>query len=153
MEPIDTKEIIDELKASAIDRTKVISDLKAKYPIEDFLTYNEFNLQDRLELLPMKIIDFQENLYRETAVYDALIEQRDILLGKLYDYYKFHGDKKLDKYEIKEYYIPTHPNKIAFDKHIRRQKWTVEYFEGCVKALDKMTWIIKDFIKTLQHNI
>jgi hypothetical protein len=153
LELIDTKEIIENLRSSASERNQLISELKSKYPIEPFLSYNEFNLQERLEFLPMKIIEFQGYLDNEKSILDDLMEQKDILVGKLYDNYRFEYDKKLDKFEIKDYYLNKDPKKIAFDKIIKKQTWTVAYFLGCVKALDKMSWIIKDFIKTLQHNI
>jgi hypothetical protein len=147
---MEMKETIEDLKKSKIDREKVLVSLKEKYPIEQFITFNEFDLKEKEEILPFKLNEFQEYLYKEEALYEDLIEKRDILIAEKYDYYKFHGDKRLSPSEIKEYYLKKEPDIIAFNKNIKTQKWIVDYFTGCVKTLDKMFWLIKDYIKTVR---
>jgi len=145
---IDTKKLIKDIKDTANEQGSLLAELKAKYPITDFVSYDEFNLQDRLSILPMKIVEYQEYHIKEKAMLEALEDQRVDIAGQLYEHYRFSANEKLDKYEIKEYYIPRHPSIQSMDKIIRRQRITVEYMEGCLKALDKMSWGIKDFIKT-----
>jgi hypothetical protein len=151
MNPLDTKKIIDELKESQAERALVVADMEQKHPIKDFLTYNEFTLQERLEKLPMKLIEFQELLNRETAALDDLKDQLDIAKGAVYDHYRFVADKRLTSQEIKEFYIPGDPRLTTIKKQVKKQQWQVDYLSGCVKAIERMSWVVKDFIKTVGH--
>lgn len=147
---MDIKETVADLKKSKIERESIIQTLKEKYPIEDFIVFNEFNLKEKEEILPFKLNEFQEYFYKEDALLSGLIEKRDILIAEKYDHYRFQEDKRLSPSEIKDYYLKKDPEIVAFNKNITTQKTTVDYFAGCVKTLDKMFWLIKDYIKTVR---
>lgn len=146
---IDTQKIVDNIKESIEEREILLKELKEKYPIEDFVTYNEFNVSDRLKLLPMKIYDFQFLLNKEKARLEDLTDAADKINAELYDYYRFNYEKNLSPVEIKDYYLKNDSRMITINKYINKQKYTVAYFEGCLKALEKMSWTIKDFIKAM----
>ena len=146
---MDMKNVVDEIKEHENERELHIAELKKEYPIEDFIVFSEFDLKDKIEKLSMKLLEYQELLYKEQSLLDKIKEQRNRIVGERYNYYRFDFDKELTKYEIKEYYLTNDPNILAFDKTVRKQTWTVEFFEGCVKAIEKMTWTVKDYLKTI----
>lgn len=144
----EIKDIVEEITSHVKEHEKYMEELKEKFPIKDFLRYTEFDLKEKIEMIPMKILEYQELLNKEESILNKFIEQKNKVIGEVYDHHRFEMDKKLDKYEIEKYYIPQDKKVLAFNKIIQKQKWKVEYFEACVKALDKMAWGIKDFIKT-----
>jgi hypothetical protein len=145
---IETKEIIDEINEHAEERNKVFEELQIEFPLQQFLEYNELDIHEKIPLITMKSMEYQDLLNKEQSILDKIMEQRARVCGDLYNHYRFEVDKKLDKFEIEKYYLPKEPKLLAFDKILRKQKWKVEYFTICVKALEKMSWGVKDFLKT-----
>lgn len=134
------------------DVDKLLQELQAEWPIMDLVSFNEFNIQDKLADQPYQLMRYQEKFIKEKARMEELLELRARLIGKKYDLLRFHNDKALTNKEIEQYYIPNDPDVIKVNNAISKQNVIVEYFEVCTKAIDKMQWAIKLWIEDRRYN-
>lgn len=129
------------------ERDKIIDELRAEYPVEDLVQFNEFDLQDKLQKNAFIYIQYQDLFYKERAHLEHLFSLKERLVGTLYDKFRFHDERKLDKKEIEKYYIPNDKKMIALEKLIDLQKVRVEFFEVISTAINKMGWDIKNYLE------
>jgi hypothetical protein len=132
------------MKAEEVNQ--LLESLHKIWNIEELVSFNEFNIQDRLQNLQYQIILYSEEFIRVKAELNRLIILRDRLSGKKYDQLRFKSDKNLTKYEIEKYYLVNDPDIIKINNTIAKQTIIVEFFETCIKALDKQNWAIKLFL-------
>jgi len=130
----------------AEERDQIIKELKEEYPIEDQVSFNEFDLQDKLEKNTFLFFQYQDLYYKERSNLEYLQSLKNRLIGKLYDKFKFDDPRNLDKKEIEKYYIPNDKKFVDIEKLIARQQVRVEFFEIAAKAVDKMGWAIKNYL-------
>lgn len=134
------------------DINALVENLQREWPIVEIVSFNELNIQEKLENLPYQIIRFGEQFIKEKAKLAELNNMKTRLECKLYDKLKFNDARSLTKQEIVLYYLPNDVNVKKIVEAIDKQTVIVEYFETCTKALDKMNWTIKIYIDDRKYN-
>ena len=130
----------------AEERDLIVEALKAEYPVEDIVSFNEFDLQDKLQQNAFIFIEYQNLYYKERAHLEYLQTLKDRLIGTLYNKFRFDDPRNLDKKEIEKYYIPNDKKMIELEKLIAKQQVRVEFFEIIAKAIEKLGWNIKNYL-------
>ena len=124
---------------------QILNDLKEQYPIEDLVSFNELNLQDKLQDNSFLVIKYKEFWIKEKAALEDLESKLDLLMGRQYDYYRFESEKELSKPEIEKYYLPGDMKIVLMKNILKRQKIRVEFFDMCWRGLEKVQWNMKEF--------
>lgn len=131
----------------AEEKSQLLQKLKEEWNIEEEIQFNEFNIQEKLQKNVFVYSQYMEQYTKEKSALDKLIEMRDALIAKRYDYYRFEDDRQLQKPEIEKYYLPKDKQILKLNRIIRIQQYKVDFFNICCKALDKMGWNMKNFIE------
>jgi hypothetical protein len=130
----------------------LLTDLQEKWPITDVVQFDDFNLADKLQNLPYQLMRFNEQYIKAKARMDELIDIKNRVTGKKYDILRFHNDKALTNKEIEQYYLPMDKDIIRVNNAIAKQEVIVNYFEVCVKSLDKLQWNIKLYMEDRKYS-
>ena len=140
-------------KSEKEKKEEILAELYEKYPIDDMVKFNEFDISEKLQDNSYWIVEFRKELLKAQTEYEQLEEMLETLTGKQYDYYRFHSDKELDKTEIKNFYIPKDKKIVQMKRILARQKIKVEFFKYCVAGMEKQQWNMKNFLENLKVNI
>lgn len=132
---------------------KILEELKMEHDIEDLVSFDDLNVQEKLQENSYLVIHYKEKWINEMSILEGLEDKLDMLKGKQYDYYKFGIDKELTKTEIERYYLPGDKKVIQMKEIIRRQKVRADFFEMAWRALDKLGWNIKTFCTNEQRGM
>ena len=124
---------------------KIIEKLKKEHPIEDLVSFNELDLQQKLQDNSFLVIKYKEFWIKEKATLEELEGKFDLLIARKYDHFRFESPKQLSKPEIEKYYIPGDKQIIQMQKIVRNQKIRVEFFDMCWRGLEKVAWSMKVF--------
>lgn len=124
-----------------------IEKLKKKYNIVKEISFDEFNLKEKIK----------EQLQLEIKYYDLLkifefeleeLEESLIELEcDLFDKFKFENEKVLTKTEIEKFYIPKNEKVKEIKKEIRKKKKIVNFFTICYTASKNLKWNINSYLK------
>lgn len=125
---------------------EIIKNLSKDHPIEDMVSFNDLNIQEKLKQNAYFIAQYSNFLSAEKREYERLEEMYDALVGNRYDYYRFEMDKSLTKVEIEKYYIPQDKKVRAMKRILAKQRHRIEFFEMCVRSLKAVGWNMKHFI-------
>jgi len=131
------------------EKDKIVNELKETYPIEQQVSFNEFNLNDKLEENTKLKVKYQELLDNEQYILDKIKEKSEDIKGQVYDYYRFEYDRNLQKTEIENYYLNRHPKVKKINDLIDKQEIRVKFFKICVNAIDRLYWAMKNYV---DHN-
>lgn len=129
-------------------REKIVEDLLKEHPLEEIVSFNEFNLPDKLAENSAMFIKYHELYLAEKQELDHLLTLKLRLTGTIYDEFRFSQEKNLDKKEIERYYIPNNPKIKKLESIIEHQRVRVEFFEIAAKAIDNMRWNMKNFLES-----
>ncbi len=128
------------------EHNKIVNELKEQYPIEEQVTFNEFNINDKLEINTKLKMKYQELLESENAIYHRILEKLEDVKGQAYDHYRFEFDRNLQKTEIEQYYLPRHPKVKKLKELLAKQEIRVKFFKICVNAIERLYWSMKGYI-------
>ncbi|MDY0215239.1 MAG: hypothetical protein RBS24_07000 [Bacilli bacterium] len=129
----------------AIDETKIVDELSEEYKIEELVSFDEINIQEKIQQNPYQLMKFQDMAIKEKMKYEELEELLERLVGKLYHEYRFNHPEELSNKEIEKYYIPTNIKYIKMKEILRKQKIRILFFEQCIKGIDRQYWAMRDF--------
>jgi hypothetical protein len=129
------------------DRDKILTELYNKYKIESDVDFNEFNVREKLISYSSLLLKYKDNLIREKSYLEHLNDLKARLEGRLYDKFKFEGEKTLSKQEIEKYYLPKEEKVIKLKNLIDAQQIVVDFLDMAVKVVDKLNWNMKLFIE------
>jgi len=129
------------------EREEIWNKLKEKYPIDEQVKFNEFNINDKLQENMELRIKYQELYEHELFIYNQLLDKMDTLKGKRYDFYKFESDRNLYKSEIEQYYLPKDEKILKMKYQLQKQEQVVKFFKLCMESVEKLYWRIKEFTK------
>lgn len=149
-------EIIDITKeVKVIDKRyeDVIAELMEIWNTEELLTFNETNIQYKLERNSSEIWKFTELFHKEKNELDKILELKERLTGQLYDHYKTKVQLDLKPSEIEKFYIPKDHRMIMISRLARQQKWVVDFYDGLRKSLEKMQWNMKSFLDSMKAGL
>ena len=137
----------EEAVSTEETRNEIVEKLLKEHPILDLVSFNEFNLSEKLSknpMLYMKYRDLAAAAKHDMELMELLFEK---VRGEQYDYYRFNIDANLTKSEIEQYYLPKDAKLLKIKKIMLIQKIKVEFFESCAKSLDKQTWAMRNWIE------
>jgi hypothetical protein len=137
------------MKSEEVD--DLLKSLQEQWPIIEIVSFNELDVQQKLQEQPYKLIQFSEKYIKEKSRMDDLLDLKIRLSAKLYDKLRFHVDKALSTKEIEQYYMPTDGDMIKLNNAIAKQTVIINYFEMCVKAIEKQVWSIKLWMENKRY--
>lgn len=123
-------------------------ELLKQYPIDELVKFSEFNIQEKLMNNAWTVQEYIGHLEKERDNLERVIELRDKITGKRYDYYRFGFSKELKQSEIEKFYIPQDELVLKANAIVRKQQYRVNFFAMCVKSLDKLQWNMKSFLES-----
>jgi len=131
-------------------REEILADLYAEYPIDEMVRFSELDLQEKLQENPFWIVKFRDLFNRAQAEYVYLETLYEKCVGDRYDYYRFESERELDKFEIKNYYIPRDKKVIQMKNILSRQKVKVDFYKTCLQGMEQQGWRMKTFCDVLR---
>ena len=131
-------------------REEILADLYAEFPIDEMVKFSELDLQEKLQENPFWIVKFRDLFNRAQAEYVYLETLYEKCVGDRYDYYRFESERELDKFEIKNYYIPRDKKIIQMKNILARQKVKVDFYKMCLQGMEQLGWRMKSYIDTLR---
>lgn len=137
-----------KLLSESEEKDIILNDLKTEWPIEKDVSFNEFNIQEKLQNHAFILMKYQNQYDNEKFKLDKILELKEKLVGDRYHYYRFNYDESLQKAEIEKYYLPKDEKILKINRLIRLQEVRVNFFLICVKILDKMGWNMKNFLES-----
>ena len=130
----------------SIDEDKIIKELEEKYPINEDVSFDEYDISEKLQNHAFKLIQYNRQLVHEKLKLEKL---EDILVkktGDRYHHYRFEFNESLTKPEIERYYLPKDPELQKIKPLIQKQEIRVGFFTTAVKALESVQWSMKNYI-------
>ena len=135
------------------EEEKIFNELKAEYPIDDMIKFDETDIQEKLQENTFNIIHYKEFYYKELDIYEELERKMDALTGMRFKHYKFNKDEEWSKPEIEKYCLPADKKIIRMKKILKKQKVRVRFFEMCYKAFEQQGWRMKTYTDREKHGI
>lgn len=132
---------------------EIIEKLKEDHNIEELFSFNETNIQDKLSLNSVNIYKYTELYQKELFIYNKICELKDKVYGDVYNQYRSNSDLALTKVEIEKYYIATDPKIKKVNDAVLKQKIKVDFFDSIRKALEKQSWNMTTYLKTLSYGL
>ena len=123
----------------------IFEELKAEYPIDELVKFDETDILEKLADNVFQIIKFKELYYKELDIYEDLERKMEGLTGKQYKYYRFESEEEWAKPEIEKYCLPQDKKIIGLKKIMKKQKIRVRFFELCYKAFEQQGWRLKTY--------
>jgi len=137
----ETKAVLTKIREE-LNSDTVFSKLEDQYNVYDLLTFNEFNIQERLERLSFHMKDFRLKFLQEQSKLASVEDRLDKLVGDKYVALK-NGEVTLTKTEIEKYYLPKDQEVMNLRGLVRKQELRTKYFEAVWQAMDKLQWNMK----------
>ena len=137
----DTKAVLTKIREE-LNSDAIFRKLEDDYNVYDLLTFNEFNIQERLERLSFHMKDFRLKFLQEQSKLGAVQDRLDKVIADKYIALK-EGSVVLTKTEIEKYYLPTDEKIIELRGLVRKQELRTKYFETVWQAMDKLQWNMK----------
>ena len=131
-------------------REEILADLYAEFPIDEMVKFSELDLQEKLQENPFWIVKFRDLFNKANAEYMYLETLYEKCVGDRYDHYRFESERELDKYEIKNYYIPRDKKVIQMKYILARQKVKVDFYKTCLQGMEQQGWRMKTFCDVLR---
>ncbi len=145
-----SNQVLEKIKTE-VNKNKVLEKLEEEYKdIYDLLSFNEFNLSERLEKNTYYQEQFRLLYIHEKSKLNDLEDEFNKRAGEIYDEYKHKDNRDLGKIEIERYYLPSHPELIKKKKLIQLQNTKVEFFSAVTEAFKSQGFNIKSFIENLK---
>lgn len=130
------------------EKKKLLNTLLEQYPIDKDVTFNEFDIQEKLKNHAFILMKYQRELEKVKYDHSKILELKEKIVCERYQYYRFNYDEQLSKPEIEKYYLPGDEKILKINKVLRMQDVKVNFFEICVRSLDKQGWNMKNYIET-----
>jgi hypothetical protein len=127
------------------EQEQILETLKTEYPIEGMLSFNETDINERLQENTLMVIKYKELYYRELQILEELENKMELLVGIRYKFYRFEDEHEWQKPEIEKFCIPSDKKIIAMKKIISKQKVRVRFFEIAYKAFESLGWRMKTY--------
>lgn len=132
---------------------ELIQELSEKWDVQNLLSFNEMDIQEKLSINSAKVWHFTELYNKEKNVYDMMCEMKDNVICKRYEHYKTNTNLLLKQSEIEKYYLPKDPEIVKITTLVRKQKWRVDFYQGVKSALEKQQWSMKSFLDSMKAGL
>lgn len=137
----ETKAVLQKVREE-LNEDVIFSKLEEEYNVYDLITFNEFNINERLERLSFHMKDFRLKFLQEQAKLGQVQDHLDKVIGEKYIALK-EGAVTLTKTEIEKYYLPKDEEIIRLKGLVRKQELRTKYFEAVWQVMDKLQWNMK----------
>lgn len=137
----ETKAVLTKIREELNEDT-IFSKMETDYNVYDLLTFNEFNIQERLERLSFHMKDFRLKFLQETAKLNQVEDHLNKVTADKYIALK-EGAVTLTKTEIEKYYLAKDTELLHLRGLVRKQELRTKYFEAVWQAMDKLQWNMK----------
>lgn len=132
---------------------EILQELYETHNVEELLSFSEIDLKEKLAINSSKLYHYTELLQKAQNEYNTLLEFRSKLVGEKYHEYKTQSDVLLRQNEIEKYYLPKDPDIIKMNDIISRQKAQVDFFDNIKKSLEKQSWNMQTFFKSMTYGL
>lgn len=129
---------------------EIYEKLKEEFPIEEEISFNEFNIQEKLRNWGYIYVKYKELYEKEKNNLDKIQDILDEIIGERYNHYRFEIPEKLTPKEIETYYLPRDEKIAKVKKIYRKQENRVAFFKMCAQAAEKQQWTMKSFLDSLK---
>ena len=143
---------MSEEKEEKSERDLIMEELLAEHPILEIVSFNEFNLEEKIREHPYMLVKYRELASKEKYALDQINDIMDRVKGEAYHHYRFEMDESLRQNEIEQYYIPRDPKVLKVKQALMKQKIRVDFFETCAKAIEKCGWAHKNYMESMRIN-
>jgi hypothetical protein len=131
----------------------ILNELREQHNIEELLNFNELNIQEKLAVNSSKVYHYTELYQKALNKYNGILELRDQLIGEKYHTIKTKSDVLLKQGEIEKYYLSKDKDVIKINEVVKRQKAYVDFYDNIRKALEKQSWNMQTYLKSLTYGI
>ena len=137
----------DHIKEKTLDQKKeeLFIKLQKDWNAEEFVQFNEFTIQEKLQKHAFVIIQWQQKLDNERFQLEKLKELLDRVQGEAFERIQRENDISLRTSEIEKYYLPRDSKTKKVKEALLLQSFIVSYFETSCKAINSMNWSMKNF--------
>ena len=132
---------------------EVMSELKQEHDVNNLLSFNEINIQDKLSTNSSLYWHYTELYYKEKNDLDKILELLDKVRGERYKAIKDGEQGEKRQTEIEKYYLPADTKVCKITSLARQQRWRVDFYDGLRKAIDKMSWSMQTFLKGISQGL
>lgn len=129
-------------------KEEILDHLQKKYPIEEQVTFNEFDVQEKLQSQQKLTMYYWDLLQKATAKKD---ETENLLIDekcKAYDKLKFENERNLTKTEIELFYLPADKNVKKAQRKLEILQIYVDFFKVCYDASKNLHWKIRTYLES-----
>ena len=130
------------------DRKKLIDGLKGKYDIINQVKFNEFDIGEKLQVNLQLRTQYKELLDDSEYKLNKIQVKYDDIKCTLYDYYRFEHERKLQKNEIEQYYLPNDKKLKLIQSQLDKQEVIVKFFKLCFDSVTNQYWNINTYVKS-----
>jgi hypothetical protein len=142
-------------------KDKIFSALMENFKLEELLSWNEFNIKDKLEKQSFLEVQWRERYITANKKLDELKNEKIELEGIIFEEIRFpqipepgkpinpiaQRGGTLSQKEIEKYFIPRDKRIKEINKKIERQQIIVDFFLTAYDAIKGNGWRMKDWIK------
>lgn len=141
--------LLNKIK-SEIDENKVLEELSKEYDVSELLSYNEFNVGEKLQSNAFYQEQFRLLYISEKQKLTRIQDKFNEMAGQKFDYYKYQDARDLTKTEIEKYYLPSDKELIKYKKLIELQNTRVEFFSALAEAFKSQGFNMRVFVDNLK---
>lgn len=142
------KEIIDRVTKN-IEANLLLNELSKQYDIYDLLTFDQYNVQEKITKNAYMQELFKWNWIAEKSKLSKIQSKLEILTGERYNYYKFKDSRELSKVEIEKYYLPIDPEIKKLKQLLDLQEVRTWFFECLYTGFKSQAFNITQYLKDL----
>ncbi len=132
---------------------EIIDKLTKEYEVEKLLSFNETNIKEKLSENSNKIWMFTELYQKEKNKYNKILELKEKVIGDRYNFYKTKHSVLLKQNEIEKYYLPKDEHITRVNEILNKQMIFVEFYDNIRKALEKQSWNMQTFLKSMTYGV
>ena len=136
----------DPVEKKPLSGEEILEELNKEHNIDALVSFNEFNLGDKLSNISMVYVKYRDLLSIEKHQMAIIENFYEKVKGQKYEHYRFNYHQLLTPKEIEMYYLPKDIVLQNIRMAMMNQKVRVDFFDKCVKSIDKMSWSAKSFI-------
>lgn len=149
MSNFQNNSLLNKIK-SEIDENKILEELSKEYDVSELLSYNEFNVGEKLQSNAFYQEQFRLLYISEKQKLTRIQDKFNEMAGQKFDYYKYQDARDLTKTEIEKYYLPSDKELIKYKKLIELQNTRVEFFSALAEAFKSQGFNMRVFVDNLK---
>lgn len=127
-------------------KEEIFQKLQEDWNAEEFVAFNEFDIGEKLQNHAFTLIKWQQKLENERFQLDKIKDLLERVQGEAFERIQREQDIALRTTEIEKYYLPRDPKVKKVKDALLLQQYIVSYFDMSCKAINSMSWSMKNFL-------